>query len=186
MKSVIVIFTCIFITACGQNATQNSNQTNVVATSSPSPKPTVSKEEENKKYEITKSEQKAAVADFIVVNQKGWKIQGISTGGYSDECNEDTPCELHLTNGAQSKFVTIILKRFYKADGTDYWLVREARQMDLSKAKIEEIKETAIQNIDIVQVSDEMKDAIVEKYQEENSTDIDYSEPGPESYDPRN
>lgn len=161
MKLLSLLVISIFMTACSQNAAQNSNQTNVAA-ASPSPKPTVSKEEADKEAEQETAAQKTAISDFIAKNHKGWKLEGVASGGYSDECGEDTPCELDLVSGSQNKTVTVVLKRFYKSDGTSYWLVREARQIDLTKAKIEEIKQSAIENIDIVQISDEMKDAIVE------------------------
>ncbi len=151
MKSVIVIFICIFITACSQNAEQNSNQTNV-ATASPSPKPTVSKEETDKENQALLDERLKAVNDFIAKNYKGWQFAGFGDALGVCVADIDYICDLLLTKGQLEKVVPVKMKHFSVSGDDARLVVYEARQIDLSKIKIEQIKErerqTTIENLD--------------------------------------
>lgn len=126
-------------TVKNQHITENKTLTNS-ASLSPSPTPKT-KEEIEKEAKLESEAKNRAINDFIDGNYKGWKLQGVANVYLSNECEADEPCDLHLINGSQNKVITIIVKQFHKADGTNYWLVREARQIDLAKLKINEIKE---------------------------------------------
>lgn len=151
------------LAGCG-NQTSNTTANSNIAATSPTPlvSPTKTEEEQEKAKKERDDEIQISINDFIAKNYKGWQYEGISNG--AGECEEYSPyvCDLLLSNGRQEKVVAVKFKRFFSNDGESRLVVYEARQIDLTKAKIEEIKQSAIDNLDIEQISDEMKDAIVE------------------------
>jgi hypothetical protein len=178
MKLLSIISIFIFISACSGKVAQINNQK---VSSSPSPKPTISKEESEKKEKAETEQKQKAINDFIAQNYKGWKLEGVASDSFSNECEENSPCDVHLINGSQTKVVTLVLKEFYKSDGTKYWLVWEARQIDLAKSKIEAIKdrerESVLADLTIDDIGNDLKAEIVEQDNEtQEIPDLDYSD----------
>ncbi len=159
MKLLTIILFVVFISACDANPALNTQNTVVVK---PTPAATISKEETAKRDKADSDEREKAINDFVAKNYKGWKVEGIATEYFDGQCEEDSPCDLHLINGSQNKVTTVILKQFHKTDGTSYWFVREARQIDLAKLKIEAIKRNYRDNLTTDDISDDLRDAILE------------------------
>lgn len=172
----ILILAVIFIGCSDQNQNKHTETASNSNSAKPSPKPTLSDEERDRERKEINAAQFKAIDEFIIANHKGWSLQGIAGDSYSSECEEDEPCDLNLANNTKSKVVTVILKHFYRKDGSKYWLVREARSFDLSKAKIAQIKqsaiESAIENLSIEDVSENLKDEIIQNYREDLQSSI--------------
>lgn len=175
MKICIVLVLSLAFIGCSD---QNQNK-NIEAKSNsvkPSPKPTVSDEERDRERKEIVDAQFKAIDEFINNNYKGWALQGVAGDSYSSECDENEPCDLNLTNNTKSKVVTVILKHFYRKDGSSYWLVREAQSFDLSKAKTKQIKQSTrdatIDDLTIEDVNENIKEEIIQNYQEDIQSSI--------------
>ncbi len=162
--------------ACSLSSSDNGNNNKITA--KPSPKPSLSSEELLEKNSKDESEQAKAFNDFVDKNYKGWVVQGISNGNAA-KCDENLPCDLYLTKGKQSKVVAVILKQFYRADGSAFWAVFAARSIDLALAKIADIKErqeqATLENLDSDQCSEVCEADRAE--QQTAADDHDYDSP---------
>jgi hypothetical protein len=153
-----------------------SSKTAPTGESSPTPQKTEKEkkeEEQQKAKQKTTDERENAISTFITQNYKGWNLEGIQ--GVNGDCDEDSPeipCDLHLKKDNQNKVVTVFIKEFTKTDGTTYWFVYEARPLDLSRLKLEKIKEGA-------------GESAIENYKEENENFAEESQDN-EPYDPGN
>lgn len=135
----LLLWTSFVVFACsgGTNTPNSPFQT-------PAPTPTPTEEERKAKSEQETVDKSKALADFVATNHKSWELQGISAG-FSGTCQADEPCELHLIKGKENKVVTVIIRKFHKSDGTEYWYVHEATKLDLARLKIIELKEAAVE-----------------------------------------
>lgn len=163
MKLFLIIFILVFISACDGSAAENNQ--NVWAIPSPSPTPTITqeeKEESEKRERQSADEKQKAINDFIANNYKGWQYKGMSND--NGECEEYTNqiCDLLLSKGQEEKVVGVMFKRFTTQDGTSRLIVYEARTIDLSKARIESIKENYLDNLTTDEVPEDLRDAIIE------------------------
>lgn len=144
---ITTIIFCSFAIACTSASTETVvKTTNQATTPSPLPVANIAKTDANKPDAAAEArkelEQNKAIEDFIHQKYKGWTLQGIEHS-FGIECKQfNSPCDLHLSNGKQSKVVSIMIKEFQHPDGTSYWLVYEARMIDLARARIEEFKES--------------------------------------------
>ena len=169
MKIIFFLLSsALLINSCSSN-NQNANVArNANSVASPSPEPTLSEKEKEKERQNIKNSQLQAINSYIDTNYKGWKLNGVSGDGYSPDCDQNDPCDLHLVSSTKSKVVTVILKQFYKPDGKSYWFVREAQTFDLSEAKIKELKESAKQEgfdeLTADTISDDLKDEIIQTH----------------------
>ncbi|MGQ0541464.1 MAG: hypothetical protein ACT4O9_06395 [Blastocatellia bacterium] len=124
--------------ACSSVASNSSKTTSNTSVGNSA----ISEEEKDKEAKEREAkvriEQKKALSEFIQKNYKGWTHSGTEAGTAS--CDIGSPCDLHLTNGTQTKILSVVLKQFEKDDGTTYWLVFEARSVDLALTQIEQIK----------------------------------------------
>jgi hypothetical protein len=142
----IIIAAC-FATACGTGPVTTSANTNTVvkAPGKPTNANTVDEAKKTQEDEKTAEDNKArnkAVDDFVLQHYKGWTIQGFEYTFGIDCKMYAGPCDLHLTNGKQTKVIAIVIKEFAHPDGSVYWLAFEARSVDLSQNRINEIKGT--------------------------------------------
>ncbi len=133
MVKTVTLFICLFIPGCGSPAI-NSNAASIAA-ASPSPTPTVTNEERKVAEDDLAAEKDKAIQTFISREFNGWTMEGLGTE--FGECGAGDICDLHLVSGARTKVVPVILRQFTKPDGTTYWLVFEARQIDLLKSRVE-------------------------------------------------
>jgi len=152
-----------------------SSKTAPTGESSPTPQKTEKEkkeEEQQKAKQKTTDERENAIGTFLAENYKGWNLEGIKgVNGDCDEDNSNEPCDLHLKKDNQNKVVAVFVKEFTKTDGTTYWLVYEARPLDLSRLKLEKIKEVA-------------GESAIENFKEEQESFAGESQDN-EPYDPR-
>ena len=156
--SIIFIFSILLVGCESQAANMNLTSTQP----SPSPMPTISKEEAEKESKESREEVQKAINEFIAKNYKGWQFQ--SWSNVLGQCNEysNEICDLLLTKGSQEKIVAVKFKRFTTETGKARLIVFEARPIDLSKAKIELIKENYLDNLQVDEVPYDLKNAIIE------------------------
>jgi hypothetical protein len=142
---------CLSLTACAQRTAQNENagKNANIATPSASPTPTKAEIAKQIKEAVKEAvdERQRAINDFIAKNYKGWQYKGIDQDIYACDESSDEPCNLLLEKGKQEKVITVMFRRFSSADGTVRLVVFEARPIDLSRLKIEKIKEVERQSV---------------------------------------
>lgn len=101
---------------------------------------------ETPKKDVTADEnaKMSAINAYLEKNHKGWHLEGI--GGFGPACIEDDPCDLNLKKGGQDKIITIIVKEFFRIDGSSYLYVYEPTKTTISQYKrtreIESAQET--------------------------------------------
>lgn len=137
--ALAIVTFCTLLLGCSSPSAVNANN---AAAKDAKPSPTTSKEEkdkEDKAYEErVASEQKKALSDFVQTHYRSWTLVGKESG--TADCDVGAPCDLHLVNGSRTQVVSVIIRQFEKENGDTYWLVFEARPLDLAMARIEEIK----------------------------------------------
>jgi hypothetical protein len=131
-----------------------------------------------KSNEESNVEIKKAIDTFLTKNFYGFKIQGMS---YLD-CEEyNEPCDLQISKGKTEKVITVIVKEFHRANGTSYLFVNEARQVDLTNTKIEEIQESerksTLENLTTEDINDDLKQAIYEELRDAYDEPPEYEPP---------
>lgn len=167
---IIIIALSLFFTACAgnnanTNASANVSNTNKTANTNTSK----SKEEVERDAEKEKAQIDEAISKFLKTNYPNWKLEG--TAGDLATCSMglNDICNLHLSNNGQNKIVPVLIKKFTNQKQEEYFLVYEARPVDLGKAKLDRIRETeredVLENLTSDDLSDELKQAI---YEEEN------------------
>lgn len=178
---LLILFISLF-TACDSDTANSNENTN----SKPSPSPTPTKEEREQKEKAVEAEKEKAVDEFILKSYKGWQLKGV--GGGIESCDEDStePCNLLLNNGKENKVVAVMVKRFTNQNGQSYLYVFEARSIDLSKAKLEKIKEQekdeTLASLTTDDVSTDLKQEIVQAADEERAEMERESADPPDNY----
>lgn len=179
MKILLLIFALtLFSTACSQEAANTNTSANVKA----SPTPTPTEEERAEQQKLAAEEKQKAIDEFVVKHYKGWKLEGLS--GYLGECEEDSDdiCDLLLSKGQEDKVVSVKIKHFTDQNGQSHLFVFEARLIDLSKAKIERLKEQekdrTLENLTADEISESLKQDIIDNDAEEQAQ-RDYEPPDP-------
>jgi hypothetical protein len=149
MKVFFAVLFLSLLCACSASTSETANK--------PTPTPTPTKEEIAQQKADTEKAKATAITTFVETQYKGWAMQGIAAEDsfllqLPVTCEESKICDLHLVKGEENKVVSVLLKHFFKTDGSDYWFVFEARSIDIEKAKIEQIKErekdTVLENLD--------------------------------------
>jgi hypothetical protein len=171
----IFLLALLLVPACSNNSANtnasNKGSANGNVKTSPSPAPTLSKEESDKKDDQEKAERAKAINEFLAKNYPGWKLQGVSAEMGDCRDYSDEPCNLHLTKNGKDKIIGVFIKRFKTEKGEEYWTVYEARPIDLAQAKIEEIKqrekESVLENLTTDDIDDSLKQIIYEEMREE-------------------
>jgi hypothetical protein len=156
---IILVLTCSFA-ACSNQA-ENLN-VNVNKQITPTPSPIISDAERKRSEELSKKEFQDSINTFLSKNYKGWQFKAISdpygecedSSGYSER-----PCDLLISNGNQEKVITVKIKRFKFTDGTEKLIVYEPKAIDIVKAKI---KESILENLTPDEISDSVRDEIIE------------------------
>lgn len=168
----------MFFAACtGSASNTNANLANKPK-EEPSPKPTMTEADKEKQRENEKAEREKAIKDFVAKTYPGWQLKGISNEWGECEGISTDHCNILLINGQKEKVVAVMIKKFVSPDGKEYQVVFEARPIDLSKAKIEILKQRersyVLENLTVDDCSEVIDDMRAESY-------IDDREP----YDPR-
>jgi hypothetical protein len=86
----------------------------------------------NKKLEEQRTAQAKAVAEFITSDFSGWTLEGTSTK-YGTDCSDVFPCDLHLSRDTESTVVSVMIRKFKRPDGSEYWHVWKTRPIDIEK-----------------------------------------------------
>ncbi len=115
---------------CATSNSANSNSSNTLLNSSPSPTATT---------EIIDTNADTALANFLANNYKGWKKIGLSDS--VEACSETESCTLHLQQDGKDKIITIVFRKLVKENGHQYWIVSEATPYEVAKTRVDAIKE---------------------------------------------
>jgi len=151
-----------------QNANANRNLLNVSANANQNVNANKSsdallREEVREKDDAAKSK---AVQEFIAREYPGWELYGVSSE-FLEGCEENEACHLDLVKGKTHKIITVVLRRYFRPDGTNYFLLSEARATDLARWRKERIRQAVIDDLSVDDVSDSLREAIIDDYRSE-------------------
>jgi hypothetical protein len=202
MKRFLYLLLLSFSVSCASNSAQNNNQ------SAAKPSPSVAanqnnasdvpflKEDEDELAEDsdgTRQEARQKAIEYAQQNFPGWHVKGIISRRTFDKHYQIT---LDLEKGSQTKTVQLLLRRFFPEKDEPYWKVEPFVSQNLSRQyqelaylrfvegqeyNYDGCRDLVLDNLEVDDVPDSVREAIIESYQEAASDDRDY-----EPYDPRN
>ncbi|HQU86462.1 MAG TPA: hypothetical protein PKY59_25250, partial [Pyrinomonadaceae bacterium] len=168
---IIILAASLLFTACdGNNANTNTNANASNTDKAANTNTSKSKEEIERDAEKEKAQIDEAVSKFLKTSYSNWKLEG--TAGDLSTCSMGLGeiCELHISKNGQNKVVPVLIKKFTNQKQEEYYLVYEARPVDLGKAKLDRIRETereeTLGNLTSDDISDDLKQTIYEEESE--------------------
>lgn len=113
--------------------------------------------------DLLRIEVSESVKSLLAKKYQGWVLQGstldISEVGISNEITFDA----HLAKDGKNRVVTIIIKKFTKDDGKEYWLAYPATKLRIGNMEINAEREKA------VETEKQKEDELRERYESEEA-----------------
>jgi hypothetical protein len=194
MKRLTFLILLSFSISCGSHSAQDKNQ------AAPPPSPSVSnnntssdvpfsKEDEyelSEDPEVTRKEARQKAIEYAQQNFPGWNVKGIISRSTFDKHYQVI---LDLEKGNQNKTVQLLLRRFFPEKGEPYWKVEPFVAQNLSRQyqelaylrfvegqqyNADGCRELVLENLEVDDVPDSIRDSIIESYLEAAREAEDY------------
>jgi hypothetical protein len=148
--TILVLFfvpALVIATLCDSaNINSNSNASGKsTKTPKASPTPTPTDEERELARQKSKEGARAALEEYVSLNHPGWEVVGIAE--MDSECVAGAICYVDIRKDNKSKVIAIVMREFYKQDGTTYWSVSTATQLDLLSGRLESLREAEKESV---------------------------------------
>jgi hypothetical protein len=197
MKLFLSLLLLSFSVSCASNPAQNNSQ------SAAKPSPSVaanqnnaadlpfSKEDEDEHSEDVRQEARQKAIEYAQQKFPGWHVKGIITRRTFDRHYQIT---FDLEKGNQTKTVQLLLRRFFPEKGEPYWKVEPFVAQNLSRQyqelaylrfvegqqyNYDSCRDLVLDNLEVDDVPDSVRDAIIESYQKDAADDRDYEPDDP-------